>query len=183
MITQPMDSTFQCGMKRNLEEETMLKRSIVLASVILIGGSGCARRVPEPAVKVPGEPHVSWIIMFGDRDNADREFVCQSEPRTDCVMPASRVGEQVFSDIHFYYHGAKAATNYVGTNQIGFFQGTAPHTVKPDVTVKGNEEIINQSVNGIVTSKAGTYTMSIAVMATSGTIKRQIQDEVKVVVK
>ena len=100
---------------------------IVAASML----SACARHVPEPAMAMPGTPHVSWIIMSGDRDNPDREFVCQSEPRTECVVPVSRTDAQVFSDVHIYYHGAGAETRYMGSIRIGFFNGSpAANTVK-----------------------------------------------------
>ena len=92
---------------------------IVLVTVSMF--AGCATHVPEPAVSIPGTPHVSWIIMSGDRDNPDREFVCQSEPRTECVVPVSRPDARVFSDVHIYYHGAGAETKYTGSIQVGFF--------------------------------------------------------------
>ena len=55
---------------------------------------------------MPGTPHVSWVIMYGDVETPDREFACQSEPRTECIVPASRPDNKVFSDVHIYYHGA-----------------------------------------------------------------------------
>ena len=162
----------------------MIKRgTVALFSMIAFVAPACARRAPESAVKIPGEPHVSWIIMFGDRDNPDREFACQSAPRTECSIPVSRPDAQVVSEVHFYYHGVKADTNYVGANQIEFFRGTGPHEVRPNVIVKGNETIVNQSVSGIVTSNPGDYVMSIAVVATTAGATRQIHDQVRVVVK
>jgi hypothetical protein len=117
--------------------------------------------------------------MVGDRDNPNREFVCQSDPRTDCVMPASRPGVQVFTDIHFYFHSATMDTTYTGTIQIGFFEGQKPHELKPKVIVKGGERATNASVSGIVSSKPGSYPMTIAVMAASGT-SQEIRDRVPV---
>ena len=120
---------------------------VFLAATML---SACARRVPEPAITTPGVPHVSWVIMSGDRDNPDREFVCQSEPRTDCVVPASRPDSRVLSDVHIYYHGAGAETRYEGSIQIGFFDGSpAAHTVRTNMLVKKTESIMNQSVSDI----------------------------------
>jgi hypothetical protein len=163
--------------------EAMLKSvTVVSVAMAMMAGSGCAGRVPQPAVKTPGEPLVSWIIMFGDQDDPDREFSCQSHPLTECVMPPSRPDAEVVSAVHFYYHGVQTDTNYSGVNRIGFFQGTGGQ-VQPNVTVKGNEELVNQSITGIVTSTPGTYEMSIAVVAASGTSNRQLNDRVRVVVR
>jgi hypothetical protein len=95
-------------------------KAFALAMILMIG-SGCAGRVPAPTFKTPGEPHVSWIIMFGDQDNPNREFACQSEPRTDCVMPPSRGDAPVVSLVYFYYHGVHAEAKYSGAIKIGFF--------------------------------------------------------------
>jgi hypothetical protein len=163
--------------------EAMLKSvTVFLVAIVMMAGSGCARRVPQPAVKTPGEPLVSWIIMFGDQDNPDREFACQSHPLTACAMPPSRPDAQIVSAVHFYYHGVQTDTNYTGVNKIGFFQGSGGQ-VQPNLTVKGDEEIVNQSVTGIVTSTPGNYEMSIAVVAASGGSNRQLNDRVRVVVK
>lgn len=163
----------------------MLKSATVLAvgiTTAMICGGGCASRVPRPAVMAPGEPLVSWIIMFGDQDNPNREFACQSHPLTACVMPPSRPDAQIVSAVHFYYHGVQTDTNYSGVNRIGFFQG-AGGQLQPNVTVKGHEEHVNQSITGIVTSTPGDYEMSIAVVAASGTTNRQLNDRVRVAVR
>lgn len=163
----------------------MRHESLVMLLVVVMF-PGCARRVPEPAVNIPGTPHVSWIIMSGDRDNPDREFVCQSEPRTGCVVPVSRPDAPVFSDVHIYYHGAGAETRYAGSVQIGFFKGSpAPHTLKTDIAVKKTERIGNQSVSNIVTSTPGTYAVEFALAATVAETNRTqpIQEKVPVVVR
>lgn len=157
---------------------------IVLVAVCMF--PGCARHVPEPAVSMPGAPHVSWIIMSGDSDNPDREFVCQSEPRTDCVVPVSRPDAQVFSDVHVYYHGAGAETKYTGSIQIGFFRGSpTSQSVKTDTAVKKTERIANQSVSGIVTSTPGTYLLDFALVGavTDTTKTHPIQEKIRVVVR
>jgi hypothetical protein len=105
--------------------------TIFSVAMAMMAGSGCARRVPQPAVKTPGEPLVSWIIMFGDQDNPDREFACQSHPLTECAMPPSRPDAQVVSEVHFYYHGVPTDTNYSGVNRIGFFQGSGGQVAQP----------------------------------------------------
>jgi hypothetical protein len=127
----------------------------------------CGKRVPERPNLAPGTPHVTWVIMYGDRDNSDGEFACQSDPRTECVVPASRSETQAFADVHFYFHGTGEETKYEGTTLIGFLQG-APETrtSRTNITVKKNESITNQSIIGIVTSTPGTYTVALDLTAT-----------------
>jgi hypothetical protein len=150
--------------------------------VMLMAGSACGTHVPGPATRTSAEPHVSWIIMFGDQDDPDREFACQSEPRTACVVPPSRPDAQVVSAVHFYYHGGNTDTSYSGVNKIGFFQGLGGQ-VQPNITVKGHEAMANQSISGIVTSSPGSYELSIAVVAVSGSDRRPVDDRVPVLVK
>jgi hypothetical protein len=52
---------------------------------------------------------------YGDHDTADGEFACQSEPRTECVLPVSKPDALVYSDVHFHYHGVGGETEYEGT--------------------------------------------------------------------
>lgn len=164
----------------------MHKLSLIAATIAAVLNSTCAKRVPEPTGGARGVPHISWIIMSGDSDNPDREFVCQSNPRTECVLPVSKPDEQVFSDVHFYYHGAGAETKYTGTIDIGFFQGSpSSHTLQVSTSVKKTESIMPHSVTGIVTSTPGTHALTFAVDATvTETGKGQpIRERVSTVVK
>lgn len=160
--------------------------SVIVVTAAAVLASTCGKRLPEPSGLAPGAPHVSWIIMSGDRDNPDREFVCQSAPRTDCVIPVSRPDAQVFSDVHFYYHGAGAETKYTGAIDVGFFQGSpASRQIQANTTVQKTEKITNHSVTGIVTATPGSYPVKFALVATvagSG-ISQPIQADVPVVVK
>ena len=163
----------------------MHKRSLILASLVL-AATACATRIPTATGAAPGTPYVSWIIMHGDRDNPDREFACQSDRKTECIVPASRPDGQVFSHVFVYYHGAGVETKYAGSVQIGFFQGTAEsHDMKTNITVKKNEAITNQSVTGIVTNRAGTYPLTFALEATTGNAgtSQPVRDTVNVVVR
>jgi len=141
---------------------------------------GCEKRVPVPTGGSPETPRIGWVIMVGDRENPDREFVCQSDPRTDCVMPASQPDDQRFTNTHFYFHSAAADTKYTGTIQVGFL--TSPHEFKPNLIVKGGDPATNASVSGIVSSKRGRYQMTITAVAESGGTQ-QIRDSVPVTVK
>jgi hypothetical protein len=165
----------------------MRKRSMMVATVAAVLSSACAKRVPEPPGLAPGTPHVSWIVMRGDRDNPDREFVCQSDRRNDCVVPASRPAAPVFSDVHIYYHGAGVETKYTGSIRIGFFQGSADetHTVQVNSAVPKTGSIVNQSVTDDVTETPGTYAITFALVATLTDTGKTlpIREEVPVVVK
>jgi hypothetical protein len=148
--------------------------------------SSCGAHVPKPRDLPAGTPFVSWVLMSGDRDNPDHDFVCQSEPRNDCVVEASRPDAQAFSDVHFYYHSAGGETKYQGTIDVGFFDGSAAaRTAATNVVVRKGESMTNQSVTGIVTSKPGTYQVTFALTATiadAGTTQ-PIRQSVQVVVK
>ena len=163
----------------------MRKASLLVAMVAAVLSSTCATRVPKPAGGAPGAPYVSWVIMSGDRDNPDQEFVCQSDPRTDCVMPVSRPNAQVFSDVHFYYHGAGAETKYTGSIDVGFFQGSPEsRKIQANTTVQKAGSIVNHSVTGIVTPMPGNYPVTFALVAdVTGTGSHPIREQVPVAVK
>jgi len=160
-------------------------RSSIIA-LILVWTCGCGKQVPRAANVAPGTPYVSWIIMYGDRDNPDREFACQSDPRTDCVVPPSRPDAEVFTNVHIYYHGAGGETRYEGPVDVGFLQGSgAARESQSNITVKKNESIANQSVTGIVTRTTGTYHLKFSLTATVTDTKRTqpIRDQIPIVVK
>lgn len=144
--------------------------------------------VPEPATH-GGAAHVSWIIMSGDRDNPDQDFVCQSDPRSDCMITTTRVGAPVFAAVHIYYHPAPAEISYKGSVAVGFFEGAASepqsHVASVGAIVKANGTPYHQSVTDIVTNNPGRYAMTVAVVATRtvGRSEEQIRDEVRVVVR
>ena len=147
---------------------------------------GCAgHQAPRPAGP-PGTPRLGWVIMRGDRDTPDHDFVCQSVQQSECVVPMSRADAQVFAHVYVYYHPAATETKYTGSVQIGFFEGTGgANTVRPDLRVKPGGSPGNQSVVGIVRSQAGTYPLSIAVVATSTQTgaTQEIRDQVRVTLK
>jgi len=157
-----------------------MKTFCAVGGMILI--TGCEKRLPVPSGGSPGVPHVGWVIMVGDRENPDREFVCQSDPRTDCVMPPSRPDTQAFTNAHFYFHSGTVDTKYTGTIEIGFLEGSKPHVVAVNTTVKGGASAGNSSVSGIVSSNAGRYPMTIAVVAENGAT-REIRESVPVTVR
>lgn len=127
-------------------------------------------------------PQVGWVIMSGDADNPDKDFVCQSNPRSECVVPVDRPDARVLSHVHVYYHAASIETKYTGSVRIGFFK--EPHEINPSIIMKPGESPGNQSVSDFVSSKTGSYTLSIAVVAAPQTGEaRKISDQVSVIVK
>jgi hypothetical protein len=159
---------------------------LIGAAIAAMCGGSCAQRVPEPEGVAPGTPHISWVLMYGDRDTPDREFSCQSTPRSDCVVPPSQPDAPVFTDIHFYYHGAGSETRYEGTKTIGYLTGSREAQTTPTgIVVKKDEAITNESVAGIVTSTPGTYAVAVSLTATVvDTGKTQpVNETIRVIVK
>jgi hypothetical protein len=148
----------------------------------LLVAAGCGKRVPVPSSDPAGTPRVGWVIMVGDRDNPDREFVCQSEPRTECVMPATRPDNQAVTDVHFYFHPTPSDTTYSGTIKIAFFEGSAPHDMKINLAVKPGDPAGKSSVSAVVSAKPGKYPMTIDVVA-EGATAQHIRDLVPVTVQ
>lgn len=127
---------------------------------------------------------VGWVLMHGDRDNPDREYVCQSGDSADCVLPMTRPAAQVFTAIHFYYHSTPRDTKYTGAHRLAFFTGE-PHEVRAEVTVKANSSAANQSITGIAADRPGRYTLTIAIDAAplpSGAVQ-QIREQVPITVR
>src|SRR5262245_49924325 len=154
-------------MEHSKRRELMRDCSLIVVMVVGVLSSTCAQPVPRPANVAPGTPYVTWVLMYGDRDNADAEFACQSVPRTDCVIVASRPDAQAFSDIHLYYHGAGGETRYEGTLSLGYLRGSPQSQTSPTkLSVLKKGSITNQSVTGIVTSTSGTYPVTWSGTAT-----------------
>ncbi|MQA29817.1 MAG: hypothetical protein GEU82_08265 [Luteitalea sp.] len=121
--------------------------------------------------------------MTGDRENPDQDFVCQSSPREECVLPVSRPDRRVYAHVHLYFHPAAVDLRYTGLVHIGFFENAAD--VKADVSVKAGGAPGNHSVTGIVTAIAGQHAMTIDVLAapTASESTQEVREQVQVVVK
>jgi hypothetical protein len=153
------------------------------AYLLVVLATGCVRRIPEPAGGRTDAPRVGWVIMSGDAENPDRDFVCQSNPPSECVVPVDRPDARALAHVHLYYHSSPMEMRYTGSVRIGFFN--QPREINPSITVKAGDRAGNQSVSDFVTSKPGTYPLTIAVVATSAQTgeERNIRDEVSVSVK
>lgn len=114
--------------------------------------------------------------------------MCQSDPRTDCVLSAGTADTPAFATVHLYLHPAKSQeTKYSGTMQVGFMNGSSaePHDTTINSTVKPGETPTNVSVTGIVTAKPGVYAVTLAVVARSPGTKgeQSIRETILVTVK
>jgi hypothetical protein len=155
------------------------------ALLLMVIATGCAGREPrpEPVEGHTAAPHIGWVIMTGDAENPDRNFVCQSAPRTECVVPVDRPDARVLAHVHVFYHPAATETKYTGAIRIGFFD--QPHEIRPTITVKPGEPVGNQSVSDFVTSTPGTYPLTIAVVAAAMPTgpTEDIRDQINVIVR
>src|SRR5437773_2770418 len=118
----------------------------VLAVPLCLVPAGCGQRL-RPAAATGKGPQVGWVIMSGDPENPNHDFVCQSNPRSECIVPTSRPNATVMAALYFYYHPAMTETRYSGSIQIGFFAGSpASNVLRPNFTVKPQGSVGNQSV-------------------------------------
>jgi hypothetical protein len=147
--------------------------------------AGCGKKVPEP-VPHPPNPHISWEIKVGDQDNPDKTSVCKSDPRSECVVPATTPEREVLATIHLYFHPATVETKYSGSAQVGFFGGSpAAHELKLDATVKPDESPATNTIYAIVTSQRGTHRVRIAAVASPVPAGRaaNIREQINVTVR
>ena len=156
---------------------------VALAIMTII--AGCARKVPEP-VPHPANPHISWEIKVGDQDNPDKTSVCKSDPRSECIVPATTAERQVLATVHVYFHPATVETKYSGSAQIGFFDGSsAAHELKLDATVKAGDSPATNTIYDVVTRQPGTHRVRIAAVASPVPRGRSanIRDQINVTVR
>lgn len=163
------------------------KRLIVFAAFFGFLTSGCAsgHRIPEPPGAHPNEPHISWSIHAGTAENPEQLLVCDSGPRAECVVGASRPEREVFATLHLYLHPASAETTYTGTVLIGFFGGDQrAHQLDVKQTVKPGEKPRELTIYDLLPTAGGTFPMDIALKATPASGEpREIRETVTVTVK
>ena len=162
-----------------------LPYALALTSILISSCTACAERIPEP-VLIPTVPHVSWLIAV-QTPNGQEQTVCQSDPRDECILPASTSANRTFATVHLYLHPVKSGeTKYSGTMRVAFMNGAAaePHDSKVDSTVSPGDTPTNVSVTGIVTQKPGAYTVALSLLATPATAKSlELRDTIGVTVR
>ena len=160
-----------------------MTRGIVgVVAIGVLGLYGCAERIPEPTV-IPNTPHISWVITT-EREQGTEQMVCQSDPRTPCVVPATTVNAKRLATFHLYLHPGASDTKYTGTMQVGFFSGTVQQS-KIDATVTAGNAPHGVSTTDIVTQRSGSYAIKLELNAVSGTppSTQVIEDDIVVTVE
>lgn len=99
-----------------------------------------------------------------------------------------RADTRLLATVHLYLHPSSVDTKYVGTMRVEFLNGwpAEAHDTRINSTVKPGGSPVNVSVTGQVTSRPGTYAVTIVLAATSTAVKkgqRDIRETVSVVVK
>lgn len=169
-----------------LSKRFLMRLAATIVAIAAAFATACAKGIPQPTGLTPGTPRISWVIMSGDRDNPDQDFVCQSDPRSACVIPASRPDAQTFSHVHVYYHGAGASTKYTGSIDVGFFQGEpASRTIQANMTVPKADDVLTQSVTGIVVATPGRYAVrfEVGALVTDTKVTRPIREQIPIAVQ
>ena len=161
----------------------MMKSALAGLSILVVASSACAsHKVPHTA---PDEslPHITWEIRTGGEEGEER-IACQSaQPRVECTLAASSKERQELATIHLYLHAATQAVTYDGSVRLPFLDGAADvgrvsATVTPGSTPQG------PTIAGVITSKPGTYTMTVALKVKhGGNESPPIDREVKVIVR
>ena len=156
----------------------------IMTMALLVGACGCGAHSAPSIVGDPQSPNVGWVIMHGHTGNPNEEFGCQSNPRSDCVVHASRSGSQTLSEVHLYFHPTQVDTTYSGVVRIGFFSaGEAGPGLQIQTTVKPGD-MGNYSVVGIVTDKPGQYMLTVDIRAAmSDGAEQQIKEQIPVTVR
>lgn len=158
---------------------------LFLSIVVLCVASffGCVRRIPEPAADHT-TPQISWVIQAG-AEFARQRVVCRSDPKSECVIPASSQTATQFASMNLYLHPTQVPTAYRGSLEVTFFEtATGVYGTPVDRTVEPGASPVGITVSGLVRQKPGQYVAAIGLIAyPSGQTAREIRDAVNVVVK
>ena len=116
---------------------------------------GVAHTAPDES-----RPHISWEIRSGAGGDAD--LVCGSaEPQPRCVLSTGS-GQHGYATVHVHLHSARQPTNYVGGIRTPFLEGAgSPRVGDVNATVEPGSAPVGTTITGRVTSKPGTYSLSI----------------------
>jgi hypothetical protein len=133
-------------------------------------GAGCtAHRIPESPGAHSGIPQISWSIHAGTAEDPEQLTVCESEPRSECIVGASRPDNPFFASVRLYLHAVSVEATYKGVMQVGFF-GSDPRSVL---------------VYDRLPAKPGVYALEVDLVAFLGPSEdeRQIRDRADVTVR
>jgi hypothetical protein len=144
-------------------------------------GHGAAHVAPDES-----RPHITWEIRTGG-DLGDDDLICgSSQPSRGCILTASTEQRRKTTTVHLYLHAASQPTSYLGFMRLPFIEGSEQRKGgEVNASVAPGSRPVGATVSGGVTSKAGSYTFSIALDATQPTMAtpQRIAQEVVVTVK
>ena len=145
------------------------------------GGHRVAHVAPDES-----RPHITWAIRTGG-DMGDADFVCgSSQPSRECVLAASAADRRSLVTLHLYLHAAQEPTSYLGVMHVPFMDGLERLTDREvSATVPLGSRPVGSTLNGLVTSKAGSYSFRILLDATQAdpSTPQRIEAEANVLVK
>jgi hypothetical protein len=144
--------------------------------------AGCAGHGEIHVAPDESKPHVTWEIRSGPKEG-DEDFVCGSaHAEKPCVLNASTDGRRTLAAVYLLAHAAAQPTNYLGFIRASFFEGESERKLGEfNVTVEPGTRPVGATVVGLVTSKPGSYALTISIDATQEA-PRLISQEVPIVV-
>jgi hypothetical protein len=138
-------------------------RAAALA-LLLTALASCAEHRVEHVAPDESRPHITWEI----RRDRDRESVCGSaEPGRPCELLASTPGQPSSVAVHLFLHAAAQQTSYLGVMKTSFLEDVgALMNREVSITVPRGSRPVGVTLNARVSSRPGTYALSIALDAT-----------------
>lgn len=156
------------------------------ACVSVFLGAGCATHGVVHVAPDESRPHISWELRSGPNEG-DEEFVCGSaQPGKPCVLAATTEKNRRLATVHLFVHAAAQPTSYVGFMRASFFEGESDRKLgEVNASVEPGSRPVGTTVIGRVTSKPGSYALTISVDAAQPGTPNPINtsQEVPVVVK
>jgi hypothetical protein len=169
--------------------DSMKMKRLTTLGIATLGswfGAGCtAHRIPESPGAHSGIPQISWSIHAGTAEDPEQLTVCESEPRSECIVGASRPDNPFFASVRLYLHAVSVEATYKGVMQVGFFGGAEPHTVEIDAIVQPGSDPRSVLVYDRLPAKPGVYALEVDLVAFLGPSEdeRQIRDRADVTVR
>jgi hypothetical protein len=148
--------------------------------------AACVAHRPTHVAPDESRPHITWEIRTGG-DLGDADLVCGTpQPSQECVLRASAEGHRALVTVHLYLHSAARQSSYLGVMHVPFIQGAEGLKGREvSATVPPGSQPVGVTVSGLVTSKAGAYTFSVAqdTMQDGAATSHRIEQQASVSVK
>jgi hypothetical protein len=158
--------------------------AVVCLSLTL--AAGCAGHGEVHVAPDESKPHISWEIRSGANEG-DEELICGSgEPGRPCVLAAITDSRRMLATVHVLAHAAARRTSYLGFTRASFWEGESNRQLgELNVTVQPGSRPVGGTVIGRVTSKPGSYALTISIDATQPgeTVPVRLSEHIAVLVK